>query len=393
MANIGRQEEKDYFGELPQALVEQLVARGESLGNMVTDSLEKIKSLREGVRKQLQRDNLLSRIDDLRMVPPPTTAGVDGAFAAEPLIGYDLAVVTGLATEGLTPPSERRHWSEPHFSYFINAEPHRDENRSYARALMVTFELEQAAKAPHDVIFLDGSFVTPITALHQAMTQSDLPNHLSGGSDGDLAHILVERASLAINSYYLILSAQRSDKAWISVPKYTTKREIGNRLGIAQRFDDRALCTLILNPGEFVGPIPMEQPSGAGWQGYFLTPKYLDDEAKKLKLEVEQLLKEAVYVVYFRASPSNPAIRIELPKTVAQNEHRFALVLQAVRSQSALPGVLEPQPLYYADQMAKSLSIAIPSLREMLTRFSARHYTGDISDVFFVLHGYRTEGE
>jgi hypothetical protein len=393
MASMRQHEEHDYFGELPQALVEQLVARGESLGNTVTDSLEKVKSLRERVRKQLQRDSLLSRIDDLRMVPPPTTAGVDGAFGAEPLIGYDLIVVTGLATEGLTPPSERRHWAEPHFSHFINAEPHRDENRSYARALMVTFELEQAAKAPHDVIFLDGSFVTPITALHQAMTQSDLPNHLGGGSEDDLTHVLVERASLAVNSYHLILSAQRSDKAWVSIPKYTTKREIGNRLGVAQRFDDRALCTLILGPGEFVGPIPMEQPSSTGWQGYLLTPKYLDNEAKKLKLEVEHLLKEAVYVVYFRAAPSNPAIRIELPKTVAQNEHRFALVLQAVRSQSALPGVLEPQPLYYADQMAKSLSIAIPSLREMLTRFSARHYTGDISDVFFVLHGYRTEGE
>jgi len=393
MGSVRQHDENNYFGELPQALVEQLVAQGESLGNAVTDSLEEIKSLREGVRKQLERDGLLSRIDDLRMVPPPTTAGVDGAFGVEPLIGYDLTAVTGLAVEGLTPPSEKRHWVEPHFSHFLNAEPHRDENRSYARALMVTFELEQAAKAPHDVIFLDGSFVTPITALHQAMTQSQLPNHLSEGKEGDLAHTLVERASLAVNSYHLILSAQRSDKAWVSVPKYTTKREIGNRLKVAHRFDDRALCTLILSPGEFVGPVPMEQPSGASWPGYFLTPKYLDDRAKQLKHEIEQLLKEAIYVVYFRATPSNPAIRIELPKAEAQNEHRLAVVLQAVRSQSALPGVLEPQPLHYADQMAKSLSVAIPSLREMLTRFSARNYTGDISDVFFVLHGYRTEGE
>ena len=61
-------DENNYFGELPQALVEQLVARGESLGSAVTDSLEKIKSLREGVRKQLEEDGLLSRIDDLRMV-------------------------------------------------------------------------------------------------------------------------------------------------------------------------------------------------------------------------------------------------------------------------------------------------------------------------------------
>jgi len=393
VASNTQPERTDYFGDLPQALVERLVAQGDNLGQAVTTSLERIKALREEVRNRLQAGGLLKRIDDLPIVPPPTTCGVDGAFGAEPLIGYDLVVVAGLATEGLTPPSERRHWAEPHFSHFINMEPHREENRSYARALMITFELEQAAKAPHDVVFLDGSFVTPITALHQALSQSGLASQLQEGNGSALPSALVERASLAVQHYYLILSSQRTDRVWVSVPKYTTKREIGNQLAIAERFDDRALCTLILRPGEFIGPVSMERPSGTGWQGYFLTPKFLDDEAKKAKVEVERLLKESIHVLYFRAAPSNPALRIEVPKPVAQNTHRLAIVLQAVRSQSALPGILEPQPLHYADRMAKSLSIAMPSLQEMLARFSARNYSGDISDVFFVLHGYRTEGE
>lgn len=387
MVNNTQPERTDYFGDLPQALVEQLVAQGDNLGQAVTISLEKIKRLRKEVRNRLQSDGLLKRIDDLPMVPPPTTCGVDGAYGVEPLIGYDLVVVAGLATEGLTPPSEKRHWAEPHFSHFISMEPHREENRSYARALMVMFELEQAAKAPHDVVFLDGSFITPITALHQALSQ------FKEGEGGALPSALMERASQAVQHYYLILSAQRTDRVWVSVPKYTTKREIGKLLNIAERFDDRALCTLILRPGEFIGPVQMEQPSGAGWEGYFLTPKFLDDQAKKTKVEVESLLKESIYVLYFRASPSNPALRIEVPKHVALNSYRLAIILQAVRSQSALPGILEPQPLHYADRMAKSLSIAMPSLQEMLTRFSARNYSGDISDVFFVLHGYRTEGE
>ena len=366
-----RSEWADYFGDLPQALVERLVAKSGDLGQAVTDSLERIKELREEVRNRLHSEDLLKRIDDLPMVQPPTTCGVDGAYGAEPLIGYDLVVVTGLATEGLTPPNEKRHWTEPHFSHFINVEPHREENRSYARALMITFELEQAVRAPHDVVFLDGSFVTPITALHQALSQSELSSQLEESNEDSLPHALVERASQAVQHYHLILSAQRTDKVWVSVPKYTTKREVGNQLAIAERFDDRALCTLILRPGEFVGPVPMGQPSSTEWQGYFLTPKYLDDEAKKAKMEVERLLKECIYVLYFRAAPSNPALRIEIPKSVAHNSHRIAVALQAVRSQSALPGILEPQPLYYADRMAKSLSIAMPSLQEMLARFSA----------------------
>ena len=385
-------ERTDYFGDLPQALVERLVSQSDRLGQAVTDSLEKIKALRGEMRRQLEGEGLLKRIDDLPPVPQPTACGVDGAYGVEPLIGYDLIVVAGLATEGLTPPSEVRHWDEPHFSYFINVEPHREENRSYSRALMIAFELEHAAKAPHDVVFLDGSFVTPITALHQALSQSKLSSQLKECNEDDLPSTLVKRASQAVRDYRLILSSQRSDKVWVSVPKYTTKREIGNRLSITQRFDDRALCTLILRPGEFIGPVPMEQPSG-DWKDYFLTPKFLDESAKEAKVEVEHLLRESVYVLYFRASPSNPALRIEIPKPVAQNPSRLAIVLHAIRSQSALPGILEPQPLHYADRMAKSLSIAIPSLQEMLARFSAQNYSGDISDVFFILHGYRTEGE
>jgi len=110
VASNMQSEQADYFGELPQALVERLVAKGDDLGQAVTDSLERIKELREEVRNRLQSGGLLKRIDDLPMAQPPTTCGVDGAYGAEPLIGYDLVVVAGLATEGLTPPSERRHW-------------------------------------------------------------------------------------------------------------------------------------------------------------------------------------------------------------------------------------------------------------------------------------------
>lgn len=382
---------EDYFGDLPQALVEQLVAQSDTLGHAVLTSLEEIRRLRQEVRNKLRQDGLLRRIDDLPLVQPPTTCGVDGACGIDPLIGYDLVVVAGLATEGLTPPTEKRYWSEPHFSHFINVEPHREENRSYARALMVMFELEQAVKAPHDVVFLDGSFVTPIAALHQALSQDALLGQLKENNQDALPSVLVERAPQAVRDYHLILSSQRTDRVWVGVPKYTTKREIASRVGIGQNFDDRALCTLILEPGELIGPVPLAQPSSAGWQGYFLTPKFLGQEEQRLKAEVERMLKESVFVLYFRAAPSNPALRIEVTKPAAQNQHRLAVVLQAVRSQSALPGVLEPQPLQYADQMAKSLGIAIPSLRELLARFSARNYLGDIGDVFFVLHGYRTE--
>jgi hypothetical protein len=390
MASDSYPREKEYFGDLPEALVEQLIAESDRLGQVVIDSLKKINDLRSQVRTRLEHERLLRRVEDLPRVEEPTTCGVDGAYAVESLLGYDIVVAVGLATEGLTPPSEQRHWEEPHFCSFINIEPHRQENRSYARALMVTFELEQAAKAPHDVVFLDGSFTTPITALHQALSQKELENQKE---ESNLPHRLTEQASQAVLNYHSLLTAERADRIWVSVPKYTTKREIAERLQIDQQLDDRALCTLILNPGEFIGPVPLGRPTkdSSGWEGYFLTPKFLSPDAVDAKKKVERMLMEGIRVLYFKPSPSNPALRIEIPQAVAGNEHRLATALAALRSQSAIPGILEPQPLYYADRMAKSLSVAIPALREILSRSSVRDYSDNISDVFFVLHSYRTE--
>ncbi|MHA1908766.1 MAG: DNA double-strand break repair nuclease NurA [Candidatus Thorarchaeota archaeon] len=381
----------EQFGYLPMALVEMLVSQSEKLGKVVTDSLESVSQIRDSTRKQLNDEGKLGRVDDLPTTQVPTTCGVDGAYIVEALIGYDLVIATGLATEGLTPPSEKRHWEEPHFTPFINIEHHHDDNKSYSRALMMCYELAQAEKAPHDVIMMDGSFVSPITSLNQALTKNTFKSFVDS-DENSLLFNLYSELSLAIKNYHIILDANRSDKCWISIPKYTSKREMGAKLEISEKYDDRALCTLLLKPGEFAGPFKMEDPTSRGWSGYHLNRDYMP-ELDKTITEIENMLTNSVCVMYYRPSPSNPAIRIEIPKRIATNRHRLALVMQAIRSQSAIPGLLEPQPLHYADQMAKSVGVAIPAIKEMVSRFSSRNYSGDVNDVFFILHGYRTEGE
>jgi hypothetical protein len=44
-----------------------------------------------------------------------------------------------------------------------------------------------------------------------------------------------------------------------------------------------------------------------------------------------------------------------------------------------------------ADRMAKSLGSTIPTFRQAATLQIAQSYQGDLSDVFFGMHGYRTE--
>lgn len=381
----------DDFGELPQALVERLVAGSEELGQKVAELLEKIGNLRAGARERLHGEGLLRRLDEFPPTSLPTVCGVDGASGVEALVGHDLVVAVGVAVEGLTPPDERRYWPEPHFSYFLGAEPHRGENRLLSRALMVAFELGQAANAPHDVVLLDGSFVTPISALHQALSRGEEALGPAGGAP--LFDKLLETVSQAVRHYHRIVSARRTDKIWLAVPKYTSKREIGSRLNLEVNLSDRALASLLLQPGEFLGPVPLERPSDPSWSGYYLSDRHLDTEARELKKDLEETLRDGIRVLYFRATLSNPALRIEVPRTVAENEYRLSAALQALRWQSSVPGLLEPQPLYYADRMAKSLSVALPALRGVLTYEVLRSYPGDVSDVSFVLHGYRTEEE
>jgi hypothetical protein len=52
---------------------------------------------------------------------------------------------------------------------------------------------------------------------------------------------------------------------------------------------------------------------------------------------------------------------------------------------------MEPYPLYLADRMVKSLPRSIPAFRQVATQSIAAMYTGSLDEVFYGMHGYRTE--
>jgi hypothetical protein len=52
--------------------------------------------------------------------------------------------------------------------------------------------------------------------------------------------------------------------------------------------------------------------------------------------------------------------------------------------------MLEPYPIYLADRTAKALARAIPAFRQVTTQRISEEYGGDIGEVFFAMHGYRT---
>ena len=86
-----------------------------------------------------------------------------------------------------------------------------------------------------------------------------------------------------------------------------------------------------------------------------------------------------------------PALRLEVPNSIAKNNQRLSVVLEAVRLQCGGPGLFEPFPLYLADRMVKHLSVALPAIRRSVTQEIALNWKEDVGDIYMAMHGYRTE--
>ncbi|CDM64709.1 DNA double-strand break repair nuclease NurA [Pyrinomonas methylaliphatogenes] len=249
---------------------------------------------------------------------------------------------------------------------------------------MIGMELELAAQAPHEVVFLDGSLTTPLIYFNQALNKSRDTSHLR-----TTAHFL-ERTISALEAYLTILASTRSDRCWLAIPKYTTRREIGQEMGWPDMYDDRGLLSFLLEPGEYTSPRSLQQPSEPWHLNLAPLEPATKEAAGRIKEKVISSLNE-IQVAYYRPYPWLPALRIEMSRAVAENKQRLAKLLHGVRHQCGAPAVMEPYPLYMADRMVKHLPKAIPTFRQVTSQHIAETYQGNIGEIFLGLHGYRTE--
>jgi hypothetical protein len=368
------------FAELPEALVEEMLSKSEMVGENLYSAFKEIQENKEKIRRQLQDKNILKKDSEVGYPGIPTTCGVDGSYVVERLLATDFAACAAVATEGVTPPSEKRHWEKPHHRVLIHPEKHDPDTGTVIRGIMMEMELELAAKAPHDVVFLDGSFTTPLIFMNQAI------NKVLESDETIIGKNLIGKFGDFLDLYKIVLEAARTDKLWVSMPKYTTRRELGKKLSWPPHYDDRAILTTILSPDEFTTPIPLDQPL----QPWHLRLPYNDKKLERLISEVLSGI-ERLYVIHYKPHNWTPALRIEIASSIATNNSRIALLLQGIKYQCGTPSIIEPYPLYMADRMVKHLGSAIPAFRQTATRRMTELHRGDIGDIIFSMHGYRTE--
>ena len=377
------------FADLPAGLVEEVLAGATQVGAHLLVDFTRMKQEKAGLRKKLEDARLIGHESDLPNPHIPTTCATDGSYAIERLLAADLAAAAAVAVEGLTPPSETRHWDAPHHRTFVRAEVHHDGTQTVLRAVMLGHELELAIAAPHDLVLLDMTLSLPVIYFNQAFAKAnEIRREL--GPDAVACVSEFQHHGLAFLKHYRdILRCSRSDKAFAGLPKYATRREIGEKVGWPSHHDDRSLLTMLLRPGEFTLPQAMLDSDF-----HLNTPGASGDSTESPKDVAAEIVAalQSIKVIYYRPHAFIPALRVEVGAAVADNPHRLAMVLRGLREQSVVASMLEPYPLYMADRIAKSLAAAIPAFRQVATQRISADYDGDIGEVFFAMHGYRSEG-
>ncbi|HEX5921347.1 MAG TPA: DNA double-strand break repair nuclease NurA [Nitrososphaeraceae archaeon] len=365
------------FLEIPASLIEQMLQKTNEIGDMLQSSIHEINRKRQKFRLQLEQIGLLDTDIRFRNIKPLISGGVDGAYAVDRLLGTDLLFAAAVGIEGMNEENGKRVL--PSHDVFVNPEKHNPENMIAARAIMVEMEIKLAANAHYDIVYLDGSLTTALIHMYKAINFIETLNTKSSEKiKEDFKNFLV--------SYKKILEFQDTEKYYLGIPKYTSRNDIGKSLHWPENYDDRAILTLILDPGEFTRPKLFTSE-----EGWHVRLPYEDEELKTLMQQVISGIKN-LSVIYYKPHAWCPALRIEMPSAVARDKSKVDTILYNVKSQCQTPSIMEPFPLYMADRIAKHMAPAIPAYKQIIMKQMTQLADNNEKDIFFMMHSYRTEG-
>jgi hypothetical protein len=366
------------FADLPDALVQDLLAKAAPVAEGVNSNLQALQQARSSLRAEAERLGWIRRKADLDVPREPSVVGIDGSYQVHRLAAVDLCAAASVAVEG-TSKEAKRHWEKPHHRMWVESLEHSKNVTNTLRGLMISMELDLAAKAPHDLVLLDGSFIVLLIYLNQGLT-----------SVGEAPQILRDEFQRrwhdegVLDRFVRLLSSDRT----VAVPKYSGRNELADLLlgKNLPETDGKTLATLMLSPGEYTAPRPIYQFDGEDRE-YHLPKPYCPESTQKL---INHHLAD-MRVIFFRPTGWVPAIRLELPKPIASSLTRLSMVLSGIEDQFFTPAVIEPYPLFLADRMVKSLGSGVAVIEQAVAQHVAGHSPDGETTMLF-LQNYRTEG-
>lgn len=361
----------DAFSDLPDALVRDLLAEAEVVAQAVDLGMQELVAGRSQLREMAASQHMILRKADLDVPRDPTVVGIDGSYNVHHLTSTDICAAAALGVEGVIR-EERRHWEQPYHRFWAAADTHAMEATQNLRGVMVAMELELIGLAPHDLVLMDGSFLSLVIYLNQGLSAVN--------GDLQVGRKLTElwRAT-GLESLLAVLGSSRV----VAVPKFTSRNELA-RVGIASatHFDARTLSTCFLQPGEYTSPLQIVTD--------LERPYHLAGLSNAENTRLDQAVRQ-LQVVFYRPYGWAPAMRIECPPAITNSPSRLSMLLQGLQQQLFSPAVLEPYPLFLADRMVKSLGAGLEAIEHTVLQQVAAN-TEDIELTMLCLQNFRTEG-
>ncbi len=370
--------ENTYFAGLPVALVEEMLAKSVQIGNEIYESLCKISADREKLREQLLEKNMIKNdtYNDTykEEIVTTSTCGVDGCYTIEKCISADLVCCAAFAAEGSIPPSGVRLWETPVYKTMIHTEELNAETAGILRAIMMEMEIELAAGAPHGIILLNGSYITPFVTLMETLKKA-LETKASTASQE-----FISRIKTFIQSYKTIFNSGNTNQIWAGVPKNVSKQELVSTLHLPDHYDNKTFLTILLSPGEYTAPLPVDKSEILRVNSIPIK----DEKFAAVRDNLVSFLSNLCFI-YYRPYEWMPAIRIEITEAAAQNDSQFALLLNSIKFQCCNAVLKEPYPIYHASTLAHKMKSAIASLRRLSTSSITNLPMNNKSDILQLL--------
>lgn len=368
----------DTFSDLPDALVRDLLTQAIPVAVRVSTQLKRLQQARGDIRQRIQSAGLIARKADLDVTREPSVVGIDGSYQVHSLTALDLCAAAAVAVEG-TSKEARRHWQEPYHRMWVKSFEHSKNATNAVRGLMISMELELAAEAPHDLVLLDGSFIVFVIYLNQGLTSfREAPALLRD----EFQRRWSEQGVL--DRFLALIASDRT----VAVPKYSGRNELENFLkeDDLPETDGKTLATIILEPDEYVTPLPIFHFGGEETE-YHLPAEHCPRERQ------EQMNRsiEDMRVVFYRPYGWAPAVRLEVTAPIAASQSRLSMVLEGIKRQLFSPAVTEPYPLFLADRMVKSLSAGVAVIEQTVAQHAVEA-SPDTETTLLCLQNYRTEG-
>ena len=333
------------FGNLPDAMVAQMLDRSPEVTEKLRRASDGLVARRSVMRERALEDDVVKQVPaDVPTVEGKTCVAVDGSRAIERMASFHVYAAAAIRVPGFGGTAEAQ---PPDFDIEMHALGPVADGERLISAMMAFMECELAVGSDHDLVLLDGSIFSIVLTAGLAL-QSAKDRH------DELSNAVFDRWTGRVRD--AVPELLQSTNV-VAIPKGSTAaNEFARNTGVfANRETDMngmTTANLILEPGEYCGPFPLPT-EGLDLSNTPMTSEYV--------FELNMLL-ERVGVVYFRPSAWSPAYRIEMPEDAASDSTRLEERLALIRNQCVNPSMREPYPLYLADRFVKSLGRGVAAV-------------------------------